>query len=392
MKNDRTGSNAGRNGRTATRPIRYVPIRFLLAAWCAIASIAAESQEKFLLEGIVDAEGYETNQGSYSLSRNEGDPAGLGRLQAWSAWQISPALQWYAFAELESDNSTGSWETDAELQQFALRYSAGSSPYYIIEAGKILPPIAMFSERNLSTENPLISRPDFLYATYPLGIRLTGSADWLDYRAALVDKPVINPDYLPANPDAAFRPDLGLGVTPLQGLRFGLAYTKGPYLSKQVNEYLPANSNWKDFDQRLWAFEFHFSRGYAEFNAELVLARYDIPLQDAPMDVVDYFAEFKYTWTPRIYAAVRLQRNQYPFISESSYMGLSVADVTIRDFEIGLGYRFSADTQIKVAYKADSWSVEDAPGVYYPSGRSLGLQLSHHFDVKSWFSDTGRVD
>lgn len=367
-------------------------IRLLLTALCASASLAAESQERLLLEGIVDAEVYDTNQGSYSLTRNEGDLSGLGRLQLWSAWQISSSLQWYAFAEIASDNASGNWETEADLDQFALRYSSSASPYFVIDAGKILPPIAMFSERNLSTENPLISRPDFLYADYPLGVRITGSAGWLDYRAALVGKPVIDPDYLPAEPDAAFRPDLGLGVTPLQGLRFGLAYTQGPYLSKQLNPYLPVNRNWKDFDQQLWALEFHFSRGYAEFNSEVVWARYDIPLQDSAMDVVDYFAELKYTFTPRIYSALRLQRNQYPYIDANRYSGVRAENVTIESLEIGLAYRFSADTQIKVSYLADNWSVKYSPDVYYPSGRSLALQLSHHFDVKSWFEGTGRPD
>ncbi len=387
MRNDRCEGEPDR-----TRSVTTRAIRFLAIVWCALAGGAASAQERLLLEGILDAEAYKTSQGSYSLSRNDGDLSGLGRLQLWSAWQISSGLQWYAFADLQSDNASGSWESDAQLNQFALRYSSSSNPYYLIEAGKILPPIAIFSERNLSTQNPLVSRPDFLYADYPLGIHVTGSAGWLDYRAALVDKPVINPDYLPAKPDSAFRPDLGLGVTPLQGLRFGLAYTQGPYLSKDLDRLLPIGSDWKDFEQRIWAFEFQYSRGYAELNSEVVWSSYEIPRQDSAMDTESYFVEFKYTFTPRIYGALRIQQNQYPFLREGGYSGLLAQEVTIRDWEIGLGYRFSADTQVKLAFRSDDWSVEDAPGAYYPSGRSLALQLSHHFDVKSWFESAGRLD
>ena len=110
------------------------------------------------------------------------------------------------------------------------------------------------------------------------------------------------------------------------------------------------------------------------------------------MDVVDYFAELKYTFTPRIYSALRLQRNQYPYIATNRYSGVRAENVTIESLEIGLAYRFSADTQIKVSYLADNWSVKYEPDNYYPSGRTLALQLSHHFDVKSWFEHTGRPD
>ena len=174
--------------------------------------------------------------------RREACEVGLGRLQLWSAWQVSSRLQLYAFAELDSNNSSGEWQTESELKQLALRYSSDSSPYYVIEAGKILPPLAIFSERNLSSRNPLISRLDFLYADYPLGISVTGTVDRLDYRAALVDQPYLNPDYIPGQPGDAYRPDLGLGFTPLQGLRFGLAWSKGPYLNRQLNASLPAGS------------------------------------------------------------------------------------------------------------------------------------------------------
>src|SRR3990172_416271 len=201
------------NSRDTKAATRF-PIIGLLALLCGMASSLTMAQERLLIEGILDAEAYKTDARSLSLARNDGDISSLGRLQLWSAWQISSGLQMYALGELESDNSAGESATESEFQQFVLRYSSNSSSFYFIEAGKLLPPIAIASERRLSTQNPLIGQPNFLYAPYPLGIQAAGSSGWFDYRAALVDLPAIEPKYLPVGPGSAFRPDLGFGVTP----------------------------------------------------------------------------------------------------------------------------------------------------------------------------------
>jgi len=354
--------------------------------WCSLGSSFAVAQQRVLVEGILDAEAYKTDAGSYSLSRNNGDLSTTARLQLWSAWQVSPGLQMYARGELESYDAGAERETESAIRQIALRYSGNSASFYFIEVGKLLPPIAIASARQLSTQNPLIGQPNFLYAAYPLGIQVMGSAGWFDYRAALVDLPAIDPEYLPAGPTSSFRPDLGFGVTPLTGLRFGVAYTKGPYLSRSLDGLLPPGSRWNDFDQQLRAFEFQFSRGYAELNSELVRGEYEIPLQSKPMDVTDYFLEFKYTLTPRFYGALRFERNEYPFIRHLNEIGWLAQDVTIHNLEIGFGYRFSADTQLKIAYSNDHWSVANAPDGAFPAGHSLSLQLSYHFDVVSWLA------
>ncbi len=366
---------------TATR----LSIIGVLALLCGLASALTMAQERLLVEGILDAEVYKTDARSFSLARNNGDISTLGRLQLWSAWQVSSGWQIYSLGETVTDDAGGSSETETEIKQFALRYSSNSSSFYFIEAGKLLPPIAFASERRLSTQNPLIGQPGFLYVPYPLGIQVLGSTGWFDYRAALVDLPAINPEYLPAEPGSALRPDLGFGVTPFTGLRFGLAYSKGPYLNRRLGAFLPPGSDWKDFDQRLLGFEFQFSRGYAEFNSELVFSRYEVPFQSGSTDVTGYFAELKYAWTPRVYSALRLERKEYPFIRHLGELAWLAQRVTIHDVEIGLAYRFSADTQLKVAYRNDLGDVESNGESLYPAGHSLALQLSHHFDLRSWF-------
>ena len=357
-----------------------------LALVCSLTSSLTIAQERFLIEGIFDAELHKTDANSRILSKNEGDIATLGRLQLWSAVQISPGLQIYALGEIETVNFSGERETESELEQFALRYTSQSAPYYFLEAGKILSPLGAYANRHLSTLNPLIGQPYVYITSYPLGIQAAGSSGWLDYRAAMLDLPDINPSYIPIDPDSAFRPALGFGVTPFTGLRFGFSYTEGPYLNRQLGAYLPPGTDWRDFDQQILGFDFQFSRGYLELNGQLVVSKYDVPFHSEGTDDTTYYLELKYTWTPRLYGAVRFEKNEAAFIHHVGDLSWLAQSRKFRDVEIGLGYRFSPNTQLKVAYRRDHWTTEAGQENLLPNGHSLALQLSHFFDLTSWLA------
>lgn len=369
----------------AGRLIKWVFAFLLFAFLWGVTTSLTMAQERFLIEGILDTEVYETDTGSKFLARNQGDPASILRLQLWSAFQISSKFQIHALGEFDFDDSSGQRETTKRIEQFSLRYSANSSPYYYIEAGKFSSPFGAFYQRYLSTLNPLIGQPDLYDLSYTWGIQVVGSAGWFDYRAAGVDQPVINPENLSYYSSAAFHPVLGLGVTPFAGLRFGASYTRGPYLTSHLESYLPPGTGWRDFDQRLLGFDVQFSRGYLEFNGEVVFSEYDVPFLSKTNDTTSSYLELKYTWTPRFYGVVRLAKNEDVVIRWIG--GLSWLSQTrkFKDVEVGFGYRFSANTLLKVAYRRDNWDVDNARKSFFPNGHSLALQLSHHFDLKSWF-------
>jgi len=360
-------------------------IAWALALLGCLTSPLTIAKDRFLLEGILDGELHETDAHSLLLSRNDGALSALGRLQLWSAFQISPGLQIYALGEIESDDSSGVRETESEIEQLALRYTNQSAPYYFLEAGKILSPLSVYSNRHLSTQNPLIGQPYVHVTSYPLGVQAAGSSGRLDYRAALVDQPDINPDFIPYEPGSAYRPVLGFGVTVVQGLRFGISYTQGPYLSRQLNNYLPPGTGWRDYDQRVLGLDFQFSRGYLEVNGQLVDSEYDIPFHVNSSDDTTWYVELKYTWTPRLYGALRYGKNEATFIQHGGDLSWLSRNRRFHDLEIGLGYRFSPDTLLKVAYRQDRWDSESRREGLPADGHSLSLQLSHHFDLGSRF-------
>jgi hypothetical protein len=361
-----------------------------LAGWALVllfglTSAHAAAQQRFLLEGIFDAELHRTDEDSILLSGNEGDTVALGRLQVWSAYQISAGLQIYALAELETDNSSGDRHNESEIEQFALRYTSRSTPYFFIEAGRILSPLDAFSNRHLSTQNPLIGQAYVYSTSYPWGIQVAGSSAWLDYRAAVIDQPAIDESYMAFEPGSAYRPALGAGVTFFTGLRIGASWTSGPYLNHDLEAWLPPGTSWRDFDQRNLGFDFQFSRGYLELNGLLVFSEYEVPYRDDDADTTAWYLELKYTWTPRFYGAVRFEKNEASLRRQAGESPWPDRSRKFRDLEIGLGYRFSPDTQIKAAYRHDRWNEGEASEYATPSGHSLSLQLSHHFDAWSWF-------
>jgi len=352
-----------------------------------LASPATHAQSRFLLQGIADAEAYATDADSPLLSRNEGDVATLGRIQLWSAYQLTPSIQLYALAELESHNFAGSFETDAELEQFTIRYTRLDSPYIVAEAGRILSPISVYGERHISTENALIGQLHTLPSVYPIGVQLTGSASILDYRAGLVDLPNIDSAVLEFDPDSAFRPVFGAGVTPLFGLRVGASYTKGPYLASSLNPYLPEGVGWRDYDQRAAGFDFQYAHRYLEVSGEWLDTKYEVPYQARKLDDTTWFLEARYTFTPRVYGAIRLQGvdGAFPKVTPDGDWLASDRDVT--DLEVGCGIRLTSDLLLKLSYRRDAWHQSTMFATNPSDGYWWALQLSYRLDPRSWIGN-----
>jgi len=357
----------------------------LLALVCSLGSGSIDAQERFLVQGIFDAELYKTDDGHGLLARNDGDLSVLGRLQLWSAVQVSRGWQFYVMGEAESEDYDGKRLTETYLNQVALRYSGRSSAWFL-EGGKILSPLNAYSDRQLSTTNPLIGQSYIYSSSYPWGVQAAGSSGRIDYRAALLDRPDINPELSSIEPDSAFRPAFGLGVTPFTGLRFGLSWTRGPYLYKALNDHLPPGESWRDFDLRIAGIDMQFSRGYFELNGQLVFSEYEVPFGYQSPDYTSYYFEMKYTWTPRFYGALRFQRLETAYGDQADYLYRPTRVGKLSDLEIGIGYRFTPNLLFKVAYRTDHWSVDPRPNYLIPDGHSLAMQLSCFFDLGLWFA------
>jgi hypothetical protein len=364
--------------------IRRRAIGALLALACLlIHSAPARSEDKVLIQGLFEAEVWKTDDASRLLSRNEGETAPAGRLRLWAVGEFLPRLQGFAVGRVEEGR--GSYEDAGEsvLDLAVVRYTFEAPRRLVIEGGKIVSPVGNFSRRYLSSTNPLIGSPDSYSVSYPYGIQVSGQVARLDYRVAAIDHPIVNDDYVPPDPGSAVRPAVALGVTPVTGLRFGVYATRGPYLGPGVEAVLPAGTKWKDYGQMITGTEVQFSRGHFELNGDFAVSSYEAPTKTFKSRGRAYFIEPKFTFSPRFFAALRVEKNDYPYIMPFGSFWVA-NNSELFDVEAGAGYRLAAGAVLKVAYRRDFWNVPDSRKSMFPNGHSVAAQLTYSFNVNSW--------
>jgi len=358
------------------------PLALLLS--CAFVSVApAEIGDHLLLQGLAAGQLHETDDDAYLLSSNKGEAAGEADLLLWQALQFSPSLHLFSMENMSALSEDGG-DYNGELELFLLRYSSRTQSPFTLEAGKITTPIGSFPERRFADTNPLIGDPATYLTDYPYGFVAYGRVSTFDYAASVMSLPLRNGAYS-LDADHTPRPALAAGITPVVGFRLGAFATRGPYLSDEISDLLPPGSRWRDFDQNILGFEFHLTRGYLVLNGEFAASSYEIPTHSATEHGRSWYLEGRYTLTPRLFTALRLEQSDYPFLLPINMYYWVGEPVTLYDYEAGMGYRLTPWTLVKVSYREEIWDVDDSVKQYYPEGYAVAVQLSQRFDVLSWF-------
>jgi hypothetical protein len=360
--------------------------RASLVVFLCGASRATAQQVPVLIEGLADGELWSTTGTSNLLTRNAGRPAGLARLQLWSA--VEPVRRFVIYGQATMETGAASTELlgrsyRASVEQFGLRFTP--SPAFVFDGGRLTSVVGTFAARRFSNRNPLIGTPDGYAVNYPYGAMVSGVIKQFDYRAAMVSLPMNHPNYVPT-PTAKLRPAGGFGYTPIVGLRIGASFTVGPYLNDSIPATMLGGASWDHYKQRVVALDARFSRGYLETHFEAARGSYDVPSRATPLFGFNYYGEAKYTLSPRFFVAGRAERNKYPFIRA----GATAWIARLPDFvngEAGVGYRFSPSTLVKASVRGDRWWVaQGAAGFRGQGGAAVALQVSQAFDAMSWFA------
>ena len=109
---------------------------------------------------------------------------------------------------------------------------------------------------------------------------------------------------------------------------------------------------------------------------------YDVPGYAAADKGTDTYVEAKYTFDPRFFAAVRVERNNYPFIASAGPSFWVSSRTDFDNGEIGIGYRLSESSLFKASYRKDKWHLTDANRAFVgPGGHAIAVQFSQAFDV-----------
>lgn len=350
-----------------------------LVAACTVASKRAAAQQ-IVLQGIADAEMWATDSASLNLPRNDGHPGPAGRLTLLPGVVLGSRVQIFGVLEGRAGAADEGGRNAVYLDEALGRVIA--FPWLVFDVGKLPTPVGTYVNHRLSPVNPLIGAPVAYPVSYPVGMEVWGSTSRLDYRVALVDRPYSNERDVGV-PGVAWRPALGAGVTLVTGFRLGASVTWGPYLGDRDTLALPTGARWQDYHQRVVGFDGRFSRGYLELRGEIAFSRYDVPAAAAATGTA-YYAEAKYTWTPRFFTAARFERNRYPFIRPSTGGAWTTREAVSFNGEVGVGYRPAPGAIVKVSVRKDHWPADAYQRVIYPDGYALAFQVSYVFDVVGW--------
>jgi len=354
-----------------------------LVAACSLVVLMIESPTPLIaqavsVEALVDAELWQTDDGSLLLARNKGRLAPQFRLTGWAAYQPSSVFDIVGVGTTEA-GYTESERTAVSLELLEMRFTP--SRLFNVQAGKMLSPMGTFGARHYSNVNPLIGEPDLYPPQYPWGLTASGVAGPVDYRAGMVSLPTVNPRYSPA-PSQRLRPVVRLGVRFGPVMHVGASLTKGPYLGSDVAAQLPPGKSWKEYNQTVGAADVRVSYGYFESHIEAAWSSYETPSASKTVHGFGWYDEMRFTLSPRLFAAARVEHFRYAFVGVFPPNYWVAAETIERNAEIGLGYRLSESALVKFSYARDFWPGEHGPGAPpLPNGHALMAQFSYHLNV-----------
>jgi hypothetical protein len=247
---------------------------------------------------------------------------------------------------------------DKEIYQAALQYERSGDIATRVDLGYIVSPIGLGMMDTRPGVNPTIlphlsyltPMPAFdagaprvqpIAATYPLGAQITGSTARWDARAAIIAAPP-NRVYILNSPGSnpATRPVLavGGGFTPTIGLRLGVSFAAGEYVTGSEMSRTASNGR----SLRMVSFEGEYAFGYSKFSGEFT--RDGLETGTGSATAYAWFVQGVHTITPRWFAAARQEGTNAPplpgAVAPGNRSALHMTEATI-------GYRLSTDFTLR---------------------------------------------
>ena len=349
------------------------------------------------LSGTVELEGYVFPQPAPAFIASRSEALFNPRITSFLDLQVGPQV--YAFVQFRADRGfdPGARHMRGRLDEYAVRWRPLEEGTMNIQVGKFATVVGNWTARHLAWDNPFVTAP-LVYE------QLTGVWDdapaqnsdtllaWSDVRpkavkdAPATDKrrrlPVIwGPSYATGfavsgelgqmiyamemkNASVASRPRIWevedlhfdhptwsgrLGYRPNQMWNLGVSGSTGTYLRADAEPILPEGRQMGDYRQIVIAQDVGFAWHHVQVWAELFETRFEIPgVGDA--DLVAYYIETKYKFTPQLFGALRWNEQLYGRIPDSTAGGETRWGLNMRRLDVGGGYRFTAHTQLKIQY------------------------------------------
>jgi hypothetical protein len=285
----------------------------------------------------------------------------VGTAQIGHGWQAY-VRPWFRQARPTTPTgATPPW--DAQIYQASLRYERTGPVSTRVDLGYMPSPVGLGVFDVNPRQNPVIighasyftpmlpfdtggPRVPAVTATYPLAAVVTASTNHWDARAAITNSsPVrISVAGVTANPVATPVFEGGAGVTPATGLRFGISFARGAYLtSGELAPSAPAG----DRTLTLFGFEGDYAVRYTKITGEVIHDTFTLPGGD--VGATTWFIQATQTLTPRWFVAGRHEGTSSPVTG--SGIVFAVQPHLLAN-ELTAGFRVNRDVTLKASVYA----------------------------------------
>lgn len=123
------------------------------------------------------------------------------------------------------------------------------------------------------------------------------------------------------------------------------AAARGPYLSSDVDPYVPLGATADDYAQTLWIASLEWDDGHLELKSEGFLNHCETPLRRDGLGSYSYYTTLKYKFLPGWFGALRYDTLLF---EEIEVDGKSVPwDDNVQRVEFGLGYHMTHELLVK---------------------------------------------
>ena len=353
----------------------------------------SKHQFQLQLSGLIDFEGYFIDQRAPGLIETDDSFLFNPRLSVFLDAQWTSHL--YFFGQLRLDRGFDPSDEGAQVRmdEYFLRYTPFDHPLVAVQFGKFATVVGNWTGRHFSWDNPFINAPlpyenvtgiwdmaapfdvDVLFywghvgeyetgdysdkyqrlpviwgPSYASGFAVLGTIDKFDYALELKNSA------LASRPESWDLTNVGfedptfsgrIGFRPNEMWNVGFSASGGPYLLSQARWSLPAGRHIDDYRELLLGQDVSFAWHHWQFWAEFYETRFEVPrIGDA--DVLSYYLEAKYKFTPQLFGAVRWNQQVFGTVSDEGEQEKWGNDVWRVDASVG--YRFTNYLQGKVQY------------------------------------------
>ena len=350
------------------------------------------------LRGTLDLEAYHLDGPTPGLVFHDAHFLVNPRLSVYLDAHLGTHAYFFAHARVDRGFDPDEHDVKARLDEYALRVSPWPDGRFNLQLGKFATAVGNWVPRHYSWDNPFVTAP-LVYenlvaiwdsqaadsastllgwahvetapgnfggdefsdrhlrqpviwgSSYGTGGAVFGTISKFDYAAEIKNTSLSSrPEAWNATETQWSHPTFSgrLGHRPNEMWNFGVSASTGTYLRPGARSSLAPGHDFGDYRQIVVAQDASFAWRHLQLWAEVYETRFQIP-RVGDVDTLAYYLEAKYKFMPQLFGALRWNQQLFGTVrnseSEQATWGRDVWRV-----DTGVGYRFTAHTQIKVQY------------------------------------------